>query len=319
MAWSDHIDESLLDRLMAYVDDELAPKERHEVETLIEKDDKLRLVVMEMRETKTELSSMYVGLAQLAPPQELVDLVRTHPMPATSEGDYRVSKNLEDDKIVSLPGRDEQAADSAVSDNEKDTKSSSKLGLPLPAWSTSISGHQWLITASLACLLIGGGLGFQTALWTTSGPPTTVTAAPTWQQQVAQYHRVYASDSLHLVEIPAERKDHIQEWLSKRLGRPILVPNFEGYNLRFAGARQLVVNGQPVAQLMYLDADDRPLAFCITKMPMMGSEKPPTLSEDGDLTVVDWQNGGFGYIVLGWEDGEQLQQLAQEIKLLYSI
>ncbi|MEZ5931574.1 MAG: hypothetical protein R3F54_06425 [Alphaproteobacteria bacterium] len=80
-----------------------------------------------------------------------------------------------------------------------------------------------------------------------------------------------------------------------------------------------MINGQPVAQLMYLDDKGQPLAFCVTKMTMMDEPTAPTLAADGDLNLVDWQAGGYGYIVLGWDDGDLLKEVAQQIKLIYSV
>jgi hypothetical protein len=35
--------------------------------------------------------------------------------------------------------------------------------------------------------------------------------------------------------------------------------------------------------------------------------------------MVSWREGDLGYIVVGWEPSELLQQLAQQIKLIYSV
>jgi anti-sigma factor RsiW len=83
---------------------------------------------------------------------------------------------------------------------------------------------------------------------------------------IADYHVVYARESEHQIEVPARRLDHIQAWLGERLHRNLLVPDLSDRGLTFEGARLLVVDGQPVAQLVY-SAPDRPhepLALCIS-------------------------------------------------------
>jgi anti-sigma factor RsiW len=318
MAWSDQIDEKLLDRLMAYVDDELDPKDRRAVEGLIETDDKLRLVVMEMRETKAELSSMYAGLDTQPAPKDLVDLVRSHPMtPAKKDSADDVADRAKPD-LVALPGGSTEPATGAVSSEDSGEKSAGKPNMFLSAWSSLGGAQQMLIAASLACLLIGGGLGFQAGLWTGETSTATVAEAPGWIEQVAQYHRDVASDRDHLVQVGADR-EAVEQWLTARMEHPIRVPDLSAQNLTFAGANQLLVNGRRVAQLLYLDQDGEVFGFCLAQLAPDGEAKPPTPGADGDLNMVSWREGDLGYIVVGWEPSDLLQQLAQQIKLIYSV
>jgi anti-sigma factor RsiW len=175
-----------------------------------------------------------------------------------------------------------------------------------------------LIAASLACLLIGGGLGFQAGLWTGETPTANVAEAPGWIEQVAQYHRDVASDRDHLVQVGAD-KEAVEQWLTARMEHPIRVPDLSAHNLTFAGANQLLVNGRRVAQLLYLDQDGEVFGFCLAQLAPDGEAKPPTPSADGDLNMVSWREGDLGYIVVGWEPSDLLQQLAQQIKLIYSV
>ncbi|MEM8950699.1 MAG: hypothetical protein AAGC99_15335 [Pseudomonadota bacterium] len=160
--------------------------------------------------------------------------------------------------------------------------------------------------------------GRQAALQQVVGLEGDLAASQSWLGQIAQYHRVYASTARrHLVEVGADELDHIQNWMTNMLGRQILVPDLTDYGVTFAGARLLGINEQPVAQLVYLDADDQPLALCI--IPSSGDAKDPTLSTNGELNLVDWRDGNHGFAVVGWSAPELLTSLTAEIQPLYDL
>ena len=127
--------------------------------------------------------------------------------------------------------------------------------------------------------------------------------------QVAQYHRVYAREQRHLVEVPAAETPHIEAWLGKRLELPFKVPDLSAFGLTFQGARMLVINGQPVAQLVYLPPGGRAFALCVIHSKR--EDKPLTASRQDDLNMVDWRVKGYGFVVVGWEDQTELRAIAE--------
>jgi len=160
--------------------------------------------------------------------------------------------------------------------------------------------------------------GRQEALQSVVGLQADLATSRSWLGQIAQYHRVYASTSRrHLVEVGADELDHIQTWLTNMIGREIIVPDLTDFDVTFAGARLLAINDRPVAQLIYLDADDQPLAFCITSQ--TGGAKDPTLSVNRNLNLVDWRDGRHGYAVVGWSDPTLLNTLTSAIQPLYDL
>ena len=170
---------------------------------------------------------------------------------------------------------------------------------------------------------VAGGLtaaeaGRLEALQQLVGVEADLAASKNWLGQIAQYHRVYASTARrHLVEVGADELDHIQDWMTGMLGRPIPVPDLSAYGVTFAGARLLGINEKPVAQLVYLDADDQPLALCI--IPSTSQAKTPTSSTNGELNLVDWRDGNHGYAVVGWSPPELLNTLTEAIQPLYDL
>jgi len=131
--------------------------------------------------------------------------------------------------------------------------------------------------------------------------------------EIAEYHAVYARETEHLVEVPAERKGHIEEWLGARLNRKLTVPDLSRQGLEFAGARMLVLAGNPVAQLMYTRDTGTPVAFCIA----FGEKDnaPLTIAELHDVNVGYWDRGGYTYVIVGALSQEAIRHLAAEVEV----
>ncbi|MEM7041179.1 MAG: hypothetical protein AAF543_00065 [Pseudomonadota bacterium] len=172
--------------------------------------------------------------------------------------------------------------------------------------------------ATVAAGLASAEAGRREAVQQVVGLEADLAASRSWLGQIAQYHRVYASTARrHLVEVGADELDHIQNWLTNMLERQILVPDLTAYGVTFAGARLLGINEKPVAQLVYLDANDQPLALCI--IPSTGAAKNPTASTNGELNLIDWRDGRHGYAVVGWSDPDLLASLTQAIQPVYDL
>jgi anti-sigma factor RsiW len=182
----------------------------------------------------------------------------------------------------------------------------------------------WLAAAAIAGLVVGGLGGFfgerqqrrqevaqlQQQLTQLQQQVAAIQPAPTWIMQVAQYHRIYAGEKRHLVEVSAEETPHIEQWLGKRLDDlAFKVPDLSAFGLTFKGARMLVINGAPVAQLVYLPADGRAVALCVIHS--KGEDKPLTPGQQDDLNLVNWRVKGYGFVVIGWESPDELRAIAE--------
>ena len=132
-----------------------------------------------------------------------------------------------------------------------------------------------------------------------------------WTQQVAGYYSVYArQEKRHLVEITADRKDHIQRWLGEQLGRKVPIPDLSGAGMSFYGARLLVLDGMPVGQLTYLDESGTPIAFCLMRN-MSGEAKALDLDTHGDVNLLEWSDESHQYVLVAPTVFAVLEALAQ--------
>ena len=163
--------------------------------------------------------------------------------------------------------------------------------------------YGWAVGAALAACVAGFVSGAGWAGWPMS-------AHATLADEVAEYHAVYAREERHLVEVPADRMDDITGWLGKRLDRRLEVPDLVALGLRFAGARMLVVNGHPVAQLVYTRPQGLPLALCVAKL--AAAAAPVQLERHGAQGTALWLDGAYAYVVVGEVADSQLLAIAEQ-------
>jgi anti-sigma factor RsiW len=162
------------------------------------------------------------------------------------------------------------------------------------------------IAASIAAAVIGFGAGVRHA-----GPGD---FAEYMMDEVAEYHAVYAREGEHQVEVKADRLDEIQSWLGDRLQRRLRVPDLTDQGLTFRGARLLVVDKRPVAQLLYSSpqSPDHPFGLCITTG--TSAEMPLKMDDHDDLNLAFWAHQGFVYILVGWLDKPELEKISAKLR-----
>ncbi|GFE49063.1 membrane protein [Roseobacter cerasinus] len=168
------------------------------------------------------------------------------------------------------------------------------------------AGRSWLAALAVMLALFVGAAG---GYWTGQSRAPAVASAPGWLQDIAEYHAIYATQKRHLVEVPASETEHIQTWLSNTVGAAVAVPDLSGQGLEFQGARLLVAAGKPVAQLMYLDEDDRVVALCLiaTDTPRAGFAERTI----GVFNMVAWGGAGANFVVVGDDDRSDLRAVAE--------
>lgn len=188
-----------------------------------------------------------------------------------------------------------------------------RLAQQQPRWSV------WRLAAGLVLAIGLTGAGTLTG-WVLRGgsggvPAIEAQASPIDRllDEIADYHTAYARETIHQVEVPASQTAHIESWLGDRLHRRLHVPDLSSHGLQFAGARLLVVDGAPVADLVFHwpGKEHQPIALCITLAP--GPDEPPRVAGREDLQQISWQRNGYAYVIAGWTDPATLQALASDL------
>jgi anti-sigma factor RsiW len=161
----------------------------------------------------------------------------------------------------------------------------------------------------LACLA-GGDYVLDTHAW----PADTAVAMDSRQammDEIAAYHLVYARQTEHLAEVPAERREHIEAWLGSLLNRTLKVPDLSSQGLKFEGARLLAIDAYPVAQLLWSREHGDPVAVCIT----FGApeRKPLDIEHHRGLNVGVWDENGYTYVVVGALTEDSVRRIAAKV------
>ncbi len=177
--------------------------------------------------------------------------------------------------------------------------------LPANTPSRPRSANRLIAAGLVLALLVGGAGGYFRGL----SEGTQLAAAPGWLSDIADYHRVYATQQRHLVEVGADEAEHIETWLTATVGADVRIPDLTDHALTFEGARLLVAAGKPVAQLMYTDGEDRVVALCLIQSdaPRDGFDKRTI----GAFDMVTWGGTGSNVVLVGDEGRGDLDEIAR--------
>jgi anti-sigma factor RsiW len=174
--------------------------------------------------------------------------------------------------------------------------------------------------ASVCGLVIGTGVG-----WVGRGAETapkavaqnTTPTAPTWLDNVAGYHKMFVTamnGERPFVDFPSNGDSgEVIKQISQRISQQgVRVPDLKPWGLNFQGARLLVIEGRPAAQLLYTgDNAIGPLTVVIGSSKRQDSQ--PMLEQRQDLNVLYWRYHGRAYAIVGQADKGYMWNLAKDI------
>ena len=173
-----------------------------------------------------------------------------------------------------------------------------------PAW------HR-LAAAVVLALAAGEAIGWFTHIPT---PESRISLAMTLlEQQAVATYAVYAPDKRHPVEVPAEQRAHLSQWLSNRLQRPVAAPDLEPLGLRLIGGRLLATeHGGAAALFLYENFEGNRIGVIFRPM-SPGLHAGRTDLSLGNLNGRAWIHGGLGYAVVAPLPDAVLNRVANQI------
>lgn len=131
-------------------------------------------------------------------------------------------------------------------------------------------------------------------------------------EEVAAYHTLYARETEHLVEVGADRKEHLEAWLGDRLRKHLVVPDLSGEGWTFEGGRMLAAGDAPIAQLLYTAPGRQPIALCIMRSDAADSD--PDYVESYGLRVASWDDAGYLLVVVGDLQDSEIRNLVRVVR-----
>ncbi len=132
-------------------------------------------------------------------------------------------------------------------------------------------------------------------------------------------HAVYAPEKRHPVEVAAVEEQHLTQWLSKRLDKPLKVPDLSAQGYALVGGRLLPGDEGARAQFMFERAGGERVTLYIGSVGPGASsstrrdETAFRFSEDGPVPSFYWIDRGFGYAIAGSLPRDVLLSLASAV------
>lgn len=162
--------------------------------------------------------------------------------------------------------------------------------------------------ASVAILAVGIGIGFSLPRDTGMASADLVRFA----NDARAAHRLYASEVLHPVEVGASDKNHLQSWLSNRLGATVIAPHLGEMGYSLIGGRLLPADDQASALFMYENEFGERLSLMATHGSSQRNQSV-RFRQDGQFMVLFWQDGPWKYSLVGSQKQEPMGAIARLI------
>jgi anti-sigma factor RsiW len=188
-----------------------------------------------------------------------------------------------------------------------------------------MSNRWWIalpVAASLFGLLVGGGGVYFTIGRllpdNAAGKRPAVEAAATngaWLDNAAGYFKLFvnAGDNPALdVTATGDPREALQK-ISQSLPQEVRLPDLKPWGLSFRGAKLVVAEGRPAAELVYTTDNKAigPLALIIgsSKLPNIS----PTFDRRQDVNLLYWRHQGRAYALVGQADIGYLWGIANDV------
>jgi anti-sigma factor RsiW len=184
--------------------------------------------------------------------------------------------------------------------------------------------NQWWRWGGMAAgVMLAFGVGwFSHTAWQGEGRPSSTLArasgAPDFARQASFAHAVYAPEKRHPVEVTAAEQEHLVQWLSKRVGKPLKVPHLEEQGYELVGGRLLPGEAGARAQFMFQNAAGTRITLYLGAMDKSGAgadvrETGFQFRADGPIPSFYWIDQGFGYALSGPVPRDALMKLAEAV------
>jgi len=120
---------------------------------------------------------------------------------------------------------------------------------------------------------------------------------------------IYANEVRHPVEVRANEKDHLVNWLGKRLEHKFVAPDLTGFGFNLVGGRLVPVNGKAGALLMYEEASGKRLTVLVGQS-MDEAVTSFRFAAKGPVETFYWIDDTLSYAVTGEIPRDTLRRIA---------
>src|SRR5450830_596165 len=172
------------------------------------------------------------------------------------------------------------------------------------------SGRSWAAMAAAAAIVafvVGGASG-----WVARGASAAApTGFDTFTAEALDAYKLYVVEVRHPVEVPGSERTHMTQWLSKRLGSELRVPDLQSIGLKLVGGRLLPGPTGAAAFYMYEGPSGERFTIYCAK-----ADTPETALRyrSGDSSAAFyWVDDKVAYVVSGPADRDQLEKVTKTV------
>jgi anti-sigma factor RsiW len=168
----------------------------------------------------------------------------------------------------------------------------------------------WRIAASIVLALGVGGVGGWNLRGTSEAPAGGIAALA---REAAASYQIYAADPTRPVEMPAADGAQLVSWISRRLERPIALPDLGTAGYRFIGGRLVATEHGPAGLFLYDDAQGERIAVMVRPM-AVERNTPMSAHEQNGVAGYAWSDQGMGYSVVAPASAADIHPVADEVR-----
>jgi len=161
--------------------------------------------------------------------------------------------------------------------------------------------------AAVIAFVIGGGTG-----WLARGAAATPSSFNAITADALDAYKLYVVEVRHPVEVPGSERAHMTQWLSKRFGTQLQVPDLEAIGLKLVGGRLLPgPTGEAAAFYMYESASGE--RFTIYCAKATTPESALRYKSEDHSAAFYWVDDKVAYVVSGPADRDRLEKVTKTV------
>jgi anti-sigma factor RsiW len=165
-----------------------------------------------------------------------------------------------------------------------------------------------IAAAAVIAFVVGGGAGWMARGASAAGP----VSAGEFTADALEAHKLYVVEVRHPVEVPGNERQHMTQWLTKRLGYDQRIPDLSSIGLKLVGGRLLPGPTGAAAFYMYEGpSGERYTLYCSR----VGTSDSALRFDAGgkSFAAFHWVDDKVGYAVSGPDDRERLEKVTKAI------
>ena len=171
------------------------------------------------------------------------------------------------------------------------------------------AGRSWrgmAAAAAVMAFLIGGVAGWTARTIAAPGRPVASLTA-----DALDAYKVYVVEVRHPVEVPGSEEAHLAQWLSKRVGYQLRIPNLQPVGLKLVGGRLLPGPSGAAAFFMYESGSGERFTLYSTRN--HAPDSALRTNWEGRVGALYWSDRDIAYVVSGEATSDRLHKVAETV------